>query len=384
MYYIALKMLIGDTAKYVGIIIGITFAALIMTEQPGVFVGIMQRTYSFVTDAGLPDIWVTDPKVQYIDDVKPMRDTELYRVKSVEGVAWAVSLFKGNIIATATDGTFQSCNIIGLDDATLIAGPAEMLSGKLEDLHQSNAVIVDEVGANDKLARTLPDGSKVPLKIGDELELNDNHAVVVGIAKATRSFQSLPIIYTTYSRATTFIPQQREMLSFILVKAAAGQDMVALTKRITKDTGLAAHTRDDFENLTLNYYLKKTAMPISFGVTVALGFIVGTAIAGQMFYNFTLENIRQFGALKAMGTQDFVLLKMILVQALFVGIIGWGLGIGLSAIFGFVTKGSVMPFNIPWQLLVFSGTGVFIILIFSALISIRKVIALEPAIVFKS
>lgn len=384
MYYIALKMLIGDTAKYVGIIIGITFAALIMTEQPGVFVGIMQRTYSFVTDAGLPDIWVTDPKVQYIDDVKPMRDTELYRVKSVEGVAWAVSLFKGNIIATATDGTFQSCNIIGLDDATLIAGPATMLSGKLEDLRQSDAVIVDEVGANDKLARTLPDGSKVPLKIGDELELNDNHAVVVGIAKATRSFQSLPIIYTTYSRATTFIPQQREMLSFILVKAAAGQDMAALTKRITHDTGLAAHTRDDFENLTLNYYLKKTAMPISFGVTVALGFIVGTAIAGQMFYNFTLENIRQFGALKAMGTQDFVLLKMILVQALFVGIIGWGLGIGLSAIFGFATKGSVMPFNIPWQLLLFSGTGVFIILIFSALISIRKVIALEPAIVFKS
>ena len=313
-----------------------------------------------------------------------MRDTELYRVKSVEGVAWAVSLFKGNIIATATDGTFQSCNIIGLDDASLIAGPAEMLSGKLEDLRQSNAVIVDEVGASDKLARTLPDGRKVPLKIGDELELNDNHAVVVGIAKATRSFQSLPIIYTTYSRATTFIPQQREMLSFILVKAAAGQDMATLTKRITHDTGLAAHTREDFKNLTLNYYLKKTAMPISFGVTVAMGFIVGAAIAGQMFYNFTLENIRQFGALKAMGARDSVLLKMILVQALFVGIIGWGLGIGLSAIFGFVTKGSVMPFNIPWQLLIFSGTGVFIILIFSALISIRKVIALEPAIVFKS
>ena len=125
-------------------------------------------------------------------------------------------------------------------------------------------------------------------------------------------------------------------------------------------------------------------MPISFGITVAMGFVVGAAIAGQMFYNFTLENIRQFGALKAMGTQDFVLLKMILVQAIFVGIIGWGLGIGLSAIFGFVTKGSVMPFNIPWQLLLFSGTGVFIILIFSALISIRKVIALEPAIVFKS
>jgi len=384
MYYIALKMLIGDTAKYVGIIIGITFAALIMTQQPGIFVGIMMRTYSFITDAALPDIWVTDPQVKYIDDIQPMQDTQLYRVRSIAGVAWAVPLFKGAITARGTDGTFQSCNIIGLDDATLIAGPAEMVSGKLENLRQSDAVIVDEVGANDKLAKKLPDGRKVPLKIGDELELNDNRAVVAGIAKTTRTFQSQPIIYTTYSRATTFVPQQRELLSFVLVKAAPGQDLHQLTQRIRRDTGLAAHTRDDFEKLTLNYYLKYTAMPINFGVSVALGFLVGAAIAGQMFYNFTLDNLRQFGALKAMGARDSVLLKMILVQALYVGMIGWGLGVGLAALFGFAVFNSVMAFNIPWQLLLFSGAGVFVIVIFSAFISIRKVIALEPAIVFKS
>jgi len=384
LYYIALKMLIGDTAKYVGIIIGITFAALIMTQQPGIFVGIMMRTYSFITDAALPDIWVTYPAVKYIDDIQPMQDTQLYRVKSVEGVAWAVPLFKGSIIARGTDGTFQTCNIIGLDDATLIAGPATMLTGRLEDLRQSDAVIVDEVGAKDKLAKKMPDGSKRPLKIGDELELNDNHAVVVGIAKATRTFQSMPIVYTTYSRATIFVPQQREMLSFVLVKAAPGQDLHQLTKRIARDTGLAAHTREDFENLTLDYYLKYTAMPINFGVSVALGFMVGAAIAGQMFYNFTLDNLRQFGALKAMGARDSVLLKMILAQALYVGLVGWGLGVGLAALFGFAVRDSVMAFDIPWQLLLFSGGGVFVIVIFAAFISIRKVIALEPAIVFKS
>jgi putative ABC transport system permease protein len=192
----------------------------------------------------------------------------------------------------------------------------------LQDLHQSDAVIVDEVGAKDKLAKILPDGSKMPLRIGDELELNDHHATVVGIAKTKRTFQSMPVIYTTYSRATNFVPQQRQLLSFVLVKAAPGQDVMELTC-ITLNTGLAAHLREDFKKLMLNYYLKKTSMPISFGVTVAMGFVVGAAIAGQMFYNFTLENIRQFGALKAMGTQDFMLLRMILVQALFVGIVGW-------------------------------------------------------------
>lgn len=384
MDYIAIKMLVGDRAKYIGIIIGITFAALIMTQQPGIFVGIMMRTYSFVTDAGLPDIWVTDRQVKYIDDIQPMQDTQLYRVKSVQGVAWAVPLFKGNITARGTDGTFQSCNLIGLDDATLIAGPAVMVAGKLEDLRQNDAVIVDYDNAQDKLAKKMPDGRKVPLKVGDEMELNDHHAVVVGIAKTTRTFQSQPIIYTTYTRATTFVPQQRELLSFVLVKAKPGQDLNQLVQRIDRVTGLAAHTREQFEKLTLNYYLKYTAMPINFGVSVLLGFMVGAAIAGQMFYNFTLDNLRQFGALKAMGASNPVLLRMILVQALSVGIVGWGLGVGLAALFGFAVRGSIMAFNIPWQLLLFSGAGVFVIVIFSALISIRRVMALEPAIVFKS
>ena len=384
MYYIALKMLIGDTARYISIIIGITFAALIMTQQPGIFVGIMMRTYSMVTDVSLPDIWVTDPKVQFIDDVKPMQDTELYRVKSIEGVAWAVPLYKGAINARSKDGKFQTCNFVGLDDPTLIGAPAEMVSGKLEDLRINDGIIVDEVGANDKLATKMPDGSKIPIKIGDELELNDHHAVVVGIAKATRTFQSQPIIYTTYSRATYFVPQQREMLAFILVKAISGYDLNKLTKRIRAVTGLAAKTRDDFEKLTLDYYLKYTAIPINFGVSVGLGFLVGAAIAGQMFYNFTLDNLRQFGALKAMGASDAVLLRMILVQAMSVGLIGWGLGVGFAGIFGFAVLNTIMAFNIPCQLLIFSGTGVFVIVILSALISIRKVIALEPAIVFKS
>ena len=384
MYYIAIKMLIGDRAKYFGIILGVTFAALIMTQQPGIFVGIMMRTYSFITDASLPDIWVTDPQVKYIDDIKPMQDTQLYRVKSIEGVAWAVPLFKGSITARSRDGSFQGCNMIGLDDATLIAGPAAMVSGKLSDLHQNDAVIVDNDCAHDKLARKMPDGSKTPLKIGDELELNDHHAIVVGLAKTTRTFQSQPVIYTTYTRAITFEPPQREMLSFVLVKAAKGQDLQVLADRIAKETGLAAHTREGFERLTLNYYLKYTALPINFGVSVALGFLVGAAIAGQMFYNFTLDNLRQFGALKAMGARNSTLLKMILVQALSVGIVGWGLGVGLAALFGFAVMGSIMAFNIPWQLLLFSAAGVFIIVIFAAFISIRKVIALEPAIVFKS
>jgi putative ABC transport system permease protein len=376
-------MLMGDRGKYLGIVMGLTFASLIMTQQPAIFIGLMMRSYSFITDVGLPDIWVMDPKVQFIDDVKPLQDMELYRVRGIEGVEWAMPLYKGLIKARLANGNFQTCNVIGLDDATLIGGPPEMLEGRLEDLRRSDAVIVDKDGALEKLGVPGPDGKPVPLKVGDTLELNDRRAIVVGIAKTTRTFQSQPVVYTTYSRAMTYAPRERKLLSFILVKARPGQDLSLLTERIRRSTNLEAYTQKGFQKLTYDYFMKNTGIPINFGISVTLGFIVGAAIAGQTFYSFTMENLRQFGVLKAMGASNWTVLRMILLQATLVGAIGYGLGVGLTSLFGWAMRNTILAFKFPWQLLVFSGLGVMLICIFAALISIRKVIALEPAVVFK-
>jgi putative ABC transport system permease protein len=258
-----------------------------------------------------------------------------------------------------------------------------MLQGKLEDLRRSDSVIVDIDGAKGKLS-TIKNGKTFPLQVGDSLELNDHRAIVVGITKVTRTFQSQPVIYTTYSRAKAYAPRERKLLSFVVVKAQPGQDLAELTRRITRITGLAAYTKSGFEQLTYEYFLKNTGIPINFGITITLGFIVGTAIAGQTFYNFTLENLRQFGVLKAMGASNGTLLRMILLQAIMVGSIGYGLGVGAAALFGFLMRNTILAFKMPWQLLVFSGAGVSLICIMAALISILKVIRLEPAIVFKS
>ena len=383
MNWIALKMLMGDRGKYLGIVMGLTFASLIMTQQPAIFIGLMMRSYSFITDVGLPDIWVMDPKVQFIDDVKPMQDMELYRVRGIEGVKWAMPLYKGLIKARLANGNFQTCNVIGLDDATLIGGPPRMLEGRLEDLRRSDAVIVDHDGAVEKLGVPGPDGKPIPLKVGDSLELNDRRAIVVGIAKNTRTFQSQPVVYTTYTRAMMYAPRERKLLSFILVKAKPGEDLEMLSERIRRSTGLQAYTQKGFQKLTYDYFMANTGIPINFGISVTLGFIVGAAIAGQTFYSFTMENLRQFGVLKAMGASNWTLLRMILLQATLVGAIGYGLGVGLTSVFGWAMRNTILAFKFPWQLLVFSGLGVMLICIFAALISIRKVIQLEPAVVFK-
>ncbi len=385
MHYFALKMLIGDRAKYIGIIIGLTFASLLITQQSAIFAGMMARTFSFLTDVGLPDIWVVDPQVQYIDDIKPMRDTEVLRVRSVAGVQWAVPLYKGSLQARMDNGTFQSCVVIGLDDETLIGGPPAMLQGSLSDLRRTDGIIVDIVGAEGKLAKRQPDGTRTPLKVGDTMELNDNRACVVGICRVTQTFQANPVIYTTYSRATTFAPPQRKELSFVAAKVKPGENPDVICERIHRATGLMAYTPPEFKKITFFYYLKYTGMPINFLTAVALGFIVGITISGQTFYNFTLDNLRYFGTLKAMGTTNRTLLTMILFQATIVGGIGYGLGVGLASAWGSLLVGRTqIAFQLPWQLLVITAAAVMFICLSAAALSIRKVTKLEPAVVFRS
>ena len=386
MFQIALKMLFGDRGKYFGIITGIALASLLMIQQPGILIAIFSRTYSFISDVALPDIWVMDPMVKFVDDSQPMLDTELYRVRGVKGVEWAVPLYKGNQRVRLADGQLVGSNLLGLDDATLIGGPPVMLKGRLADLRLPDAVIVDEAGATGRLARpaTTPGGKPTPLQVGDILEINDKRARVVGIARAAATFQSQPIIYTTYTRATSYALAERKLLSYILVKIKAGESEQAVAQRITHDTGMAARTADEFKLKTFRYILDNTSILTNFGFVVVVGFVVGAAVTGQIFYNFTLDNLRYFAVFKAMGATDRLLRRMILLQALLVGFVGFGLGAGGTAIFAAVTRGHAgLSMTLNWQLLVGSGIAVAVIVLFAALISVRKVIRLEPAVVFK-
>ncbi|MBA3238044.1 MAG: ABC transporter permease [Parachlamydiaceae bacterium] len=241
MLLIALKMLVGDKTKYIGILLGLCFASFIITQQSAILVGIVKRTFGFITDTSQPNIWVMDPTAQYIDDIKALKDTDLYRVRSVRGVEWAVPLYKGTIQARLHNGTYQTCILIGIDDATLIGQPPIILEGNIMDLRQPDAVFVSDVGARTKLASPSKTGS-IPLKVGDTMELNDHRAYVAGICRVSRTSQSQPVIYTTYGRATSFVPSQRKLLSFILVKSNSNEPAEVVKERIMAQTGLAAYT----------------------------------------------------------------------------------------------------------------------------------------------
>lgn len=383
MYFIAIQMLLGERGKYIGMIVGITFAALIMTQQPAIFVGLMSRTHSFIGDVGLPDIWVMDPGVQFVEEHKPMRDTELARVRGIQGVEWAAPMFKSLMFGKLSDGDTEAIDVTGLDDATLIGAPPRMVAGSLDDLRKSDGIIVSLEAAQTRLRINLPNGKDRPLQIGDVMEINDKRAVVVGLAKVTRNFVLQPQIYTTYSRAMSYAPPNRRQLTYVLVKAKAGEDLEALATRISQHTGLSALTTAQFSKKTYDYWMKSTGIPINFGISVLLGFIVGAAVAGQTFFNFVHENVNQYAALKAMGVRNTVLVRMVLLQALVVGVVGYGIGVGLTALFGIQFNDSVLAFRMTPGVLAFSAFGVGMIVLFSALLAIRQVVKVDPAVVFR-
>jgi putative ABC transport system permease protein len=209
--------------------------------------------------------------------------------------------------------------------------------------------------------------------------------VLVGICEVGSPFFSVPQLYTRYRNAVRFVPPERNAMTYVLASTRPGEDPAEVSRRIAEQTGRAAMPRRAFFRKTIRYFLSSTGIPVNFGVTIALGFVVGAAVTGQTLYLFTIENLRQFGALKAMGVRNGRILRMILLQAMLVGGLGFGIGVGMTALF-FITTGGVTHLaglHMTW--LAFAGTGaaVLVIILLTSLISARKVLTLEPAVVFR-
>ena len=378
MHLIALKMLTGDRAKYLGLIFAIAFCTFLLENQTSIFAGILRRTGSQILDVTEANIWVMDPKTEYFEQTKALKDTDVNRVRGVEGVQWAVRLFKGNPVARTLDGKFAASFCLGLDDASLTGAPRKMLLGSWERLREPDAIVIDKAGY-----LLLFPGE--PLQIDRALELNDHKAVIVGISDASAPFLSYPIIHTRYSQAINFVGRERTQLSYVLVKSAPGVNPEEVTRRIQAQTGLLARTTDEFRWDCIRYYLKNTGIPVNFGITITIAIIVGTVVAGQTFYLFTLENLKQFGALKAIGVTNWRLTRMVLLQAITVGAIGFSIGTGMGALFFEITLRQIATRGLVlmWQSVVLTGGCILLVIIIASLLSVRRVVVLEPAEVFR-
>jgi putative ABC transport system permease protein len=385
MIRIALRMLVGDRLKYIGLVAGLAFATLLITQQGSIFAGFTRRSGSWIRDTAQADLWIMDPQVEFTEDRKVMLDSALLKVRGVEGVQWAVPLYKSYVQARLQDGSRVVVRMIGLDDATLTGGPPLMEQGSLDLLKQDRAILVDARDTDDglKLKLGMPGEGPRELRVGDRVDLNEHETVVVGAFRRTREFFWDPVVYTTYSRALRMAPPERRSLSYVLAKVKPGLDPKVVAARIEEATRLRAQTSEEYEARSMDFILAKTGILPNFGMTIVLGFVIGVLVSGQMLYNFILENQRAFAAMKAMGASNMLLLRMVFAQVLFAAFIGYGLGVGVTAAVGTLLQDSKLAFHMGWQVPVFGGIAIVVCCLLAAFISIQRVLRLEPAVVFK-
>lgn len=396
MIRIALKMLLGDWGKSMGVAMGVFLSTFLVAHLLAMFTGMMQRTFSLITDVPQPDIWVMDPAVEYVDDPAPLSATALDRVRSIEGVAWAMPLYAGSLRARLPSGAFRTVHVIGVDDATLVGLPDDIVQGSIDALRGADAMIVDEESARERLRLPIAPIQRIPgempslsrdqtrpLRVGDDLLINDHRVRIVGIARLSPRFLTRSTLYTTLSHARSIAPPERNLLSFVLVKAQPGLEHADLARSIEARTGLRARTRREFEIDTLRYVVRETGVVGRLAFIVGVGVLVGFAVTALLLFLFTIENLPIYATFKALGAPNRMILRMIVAQAALCGLVGFGLGVGASAIVGRITPQATMPYLLLWQVLSFTAAAMFLICTISAVLSARIAWRVDPARVFK-
>jgi len=373
---VALRMLFGDKTKYATLVAGLAFAALLMNQQGAIFMGLLLQATGPLQNVTQPDLWVMDPDTQWVAEYRSLSDQKLDRVRSVGGVEWAEPFLNTYAVVELAKGGFKRVQILGIARTTMVGRPPEIVEGNIEDLRLPDAIIVERNSA----------GLMGGVKVGDVLKINDRRALVVALCKAKKGFESNGIIYTTFDNATRFTPLGRKRISYILVKAKEGVDIPTLQADINAIGEVAAFTPGQFRERSIRFIVVMTGIGINFGITITLGFVVGLLLSASIFYQFTIENIRHFAVLKAMGASAGQLIQMILMQALVVGVIGYGIGAGAAGAFTMLARKAESDLStyFPWQLLVGSFFATLLTIGLGSLLSIRRVVRLSPASVFSS
>ena len=371
---IALKLLVNDKSKFIALLVGITFAVFLMIMMMSMFSGILARSSSSVYNVGAK-IWVMDPAVNNATSSIPMPDYVLSTARSINGVKYAVPIYFGNALVKLKSGAYQAVSVVGLDDATLYGRP-ELTEGNIEDIYAENAFFVVKDAEFKKLESPT---------IGTEFEINDHRGLIVGVAKvASSGLFGIPTMYTTYNRAITYIPSMRFTTSYILIEPKHETDIPYIQQQVKK-LGYQALTRDQFVQKISDFYTFQTGLGMNVLMMTAISFIVGLSISGQTFYTFILENLERFGALKAIGAKGHELISMILFQASFTAVLGYGLGVGLAS--GLIILARLRLPSYAAQVTYFNLTFAFVMVLImagvSSYIGVRKVLQIQPFDIFR-
>jgi putative ABC transport system permease protein len=371
---IARRNLFHDKIRLAVTLTGITFAVVLVVVELGLFLGFATTTSGLI-DRAQADLWIASKRIPYIEQGAPFSERKVYQVRATPGVASAEKYIARFAGWKRLDGGHESVQVVGFNTDQAMGGPWNIVSGSVADLKAPDAILVDDLYWK-KLGIT---------HLGQVFEINGYRARVVGATHGIRSFTTSPYIFTSFKNAQDFTNLQEDQTIFILVRAAPGGSLPDLQRVLeSRLHDVDVLTTRQFSSMTRFYWMFTTGAGVAVLLAALLGLVVGVVVVTQTIYATTMDHLREYGTLKAMGAPNSYVYRVILQQAGMSAVMGYAMGICVSLFVVHAAQQGGAAILLPWQmaLLIFGLT--LLMCGIAAVVSMNKVTTLDPAMVFRS
>jgi putative ABC transport system permease protein len=370
---LAWRNLTRERVRFAVTVTGVVFAVVLMAVQTGLLYGFATTASSLVDRAGA-DIWIAAHGVRNVDQTVAIDQSYRFRAMAIEGVASAEKYIVGYADWRRPDGGSESVIMVGFDLTTGTGGPWQVVAGRVDDLREADAVMIDEL-YRDTLGVT---------RLGQSVEIGGRRARVVGFTRGIRTFTQSPYVFTSFKNAQSFSGLSERQTSYVLVKVDPAFDKGAVEAELRAKLSDADVMRTaDFAGRTQSFWLLTTGAGVAVLTAAFLGLLVGLVITGQTLYAETIDRLPQYAMLRAMGASSRYLCGIIARQAVMAGTLGYLAGITLAAGLVFLGRNGSAALLLPPGLAALLAIVTLLMCSGGAILSFRKVMSLEPTSAFR-
>ena len=373
MPWLAWRNTIQDRSRLAATLTGIVFALVLVAIQLGLFLGFTETTSNIIDHSGV-SLWVCGRGVPYFDVGSSLPERRVYQILQVPGVLSAEKLIVRFSTWKRPDGGEETIEIVGFPTGETGGAPWDIVAGRIDDLRQDAAVMIDE-SYRTKLGVD---------QLGQTVEIHGRRARVTGFTHGIRSFTTAPFVFTSYRNALDFTGLAEDQTIYVLVRAQSGVDPAALRDRIRASVpSIDVFTTEEFSRKTRFYWMFTTGAGIALLIAAVMGFAVGTAVVAQTLYGATMDRLREYGALKAIGASNTYVCLLVAKQASIVAIAGYAVAFGVSALAIRVAQNTGAPIVFPRQVAALLLAMAFVMSLGGSVFSIRRALSVDPSLVMK-
>ncbi len=373
MISLAWRNLFHDKVRLAVTLVGIVFALVLILVQFGLFLGFLDTSSNIVAASGA-DLWISAPEIPHVNGGAVFNESKRYQALETPGVARVDKWILFFVLWKLPSGAQESVQVVGFDLKSGLGGPWNIVQGSYDDLRGDDTVMIDELYA--------------PLlgvkKIGDVVEISDRRARVVGFTRGIRSFTTIPYIFTSFKNAQNYTPVEQQQTMFLLIRTTPGADLHQVQKALqSRIQGVDVYTNEEMHRKTQSYWVFSTGAGVSTLMGSVLGLIVGIVVVAQTIYSATIDHIREFGTLKAIGASNGKIYTVILTQAAISATLGYLIAIVIAKFVSDGSQASNAPILLPPEVAAGSFVLALLMCASASILSIRKATRIDPAMVFR-